>query len=69
MTTPDEPMSISQLANAFRGIPRDAYVLLETPAGLKPIRLVSVTHVAIEGSVITTHDRYDQMAIILRPEA
>ena len=35
-----DEMTIADLANALRGIPRDALVLIDTPDGLKRLRMV-----------------------------
>lgn len=41
---PLDHMTIANLAEALRGIPRDAVIMLETPDGLKPLRMVSGAH-------------------------
>ncbi len=38
--------TLDSLAIALRGMPRDASILIETPDGLRPLVLVSATHVA-----------------------
>ena len=44
-----DEMTIADLANALRGIPRDALVLIGTPDGPKRLRMVVGTHVGERG--------------------
>jgi hypothetical protein len=39
-----EVMTIAELGAALRGIPRDTRLLIDTPDGLKELRLVQATH-------------------------
>jgi len=43
-------MTLDQLANAFRGMPRGAHIMIELPDGtLAPLRSVRVAHLSGEG--------------------
>lgn len=44
-----DEMTIADLANALRGIPRDALVLIDTPDGPKRLRTVEGTRVGERG--------------------
>jgi hypothetical protein len=35
-----DPMTIADLAEALRGTPRDAALMIDTPDGIKPLRMV-----------------------------
>jgi hypothetical protein len=43
-------MTLDQLANALRHMPRNAPMLVETPDGLRPIRMVRAGWVREDGS-------------------
>ena len=63
-----EEMTIADLAGALKGIPRDAVILIETPQGVKRLRMIRGTRIAIRDGKIEQHDNYDRYAIILQPE-
>ena len=45
-----------------------AVILIETPQGVKRLRMIRGTRIAIRDGKIEQHDNYDQYAIILQPE-
>ncbi len=63
-----DEMTIADLANALRGIPRDALVLIDTPDGPKRLRMVVGTHVAERDGKIVPHPAYERYAVILQTE-
>ncbi len=48
-------MTIADLANALRGIPRDALVLIDTPDGPKRLRMVAGTYVGEREGKMVRH--------------
>ena len=60
-------MTIADLANAFRGLPRDTVILIETPDGPRRLRMVVCTRVA-EGETVETHPAHGRVAVVLRTE-
>ncbi len=61
-------MTIADLANALRGIPRDALVLIDTPDGLKRLRMVVGTRVGKREGRILRHVEFERYAVILQAE-
>jgi hypothetical protein len=50
-SVPHEPgMRLDQLAQAMRGMPRDALNMIRTPAGLRKLVWVKAIHVGTEGT-------------------
>ena len=61
-------MTIADLANALRGIPRDALVLIDTPDGPKRLRMVVGTRVGeCEGKMVR-HPEFKRYTVILQAE-
>jgi hypothetical protein len=60
----DAGMTLDQLAQAMRGMPRDALIMIRTPEGLRRLVWVKAAHIGVDGTEIGagTGSRY---AIIL----
>lgn len=63
-----DEMTIADLANALRGIPCDALVLIDTPDGLKRLCMVAGTRVAEREGRIVQHVKFEWYAVILQPK-
>jgi len=63
-----DEMTIADLANALRGIPRDALALIDTPDGLKRLRMVVGTRVGEREGRILRHPEFERYAVILQAE-
>ena len=61
-------MTIADLANALRGIPRDALVLIDTPDGPKRLRMVAGTRVGEREVKMVRHPKFERYAVILQAE-
>lgn len=44
---PGDSMTIADLAAALRGMPRSARLLIDTPDGLRELRMIAPTHLAV----------------------
>lgn len=60
-------MTIADLAAAFRGIPRDAVILLDMPGGLLRLRLVRPVRIAERDGGVTINAAFERFAVILTP--
>ena len=47
---PPSGMTLDQLAQAMRGMPRDALIMIRTPEGLREVRLVKPCYVRDDGT-------------------
>ena len=61
-------MTIADLANALRGIPRDALVLIDTPDGLKRLRMVAGSYVGEQEGKMVRRGQSERYAVILQAE-
>ena len=48
---PDDPFTLNELAHAMRGILRQVPIYVQTDQGLKPVLLVTATHVSAAGDL------------------
>ncbi len=63
-----DEMTIADLANALRGIPRDALVLIDTPDGPRRLCMVAGSHVADREGRMVRHSQSERYAVILQAE-
>ncbi len=63
-----DEMTIADLANALRGIPRDSLVLIDTPGGPKRLRMVTGTYVAEHEGKMVRHGQSERYAVVLQAE-
>ena len=61
-------MTIADLAIAFRGMPRDTLILLDTPAGARRLRMVMCTRAGDRDGEVETHPAHGRMAVVLTTE-
>ncbi len=61
-------MTIADLANALRSIPRDSLVLIDTPDGLKRLQVVERARVGERQGRIMRHVEFERCAVILYAE-
>lgn len=59
-------MTIADLAAAIKGVPRDAYVLIATPYGPLPLRMVEIVHVAEHDGEVVQHAAAERSSVILK---
>ena len=60
-------MTIADLAAAFRGIPRDAVILLDMPGGLLRLRMVRAARIANRDGAVVLNTAFERFAVILTP--
>ena len=60
-----DEMTIADLANALRGIPRDSLLLIDTPNGLKRLQMVERARVGVREGRIVRHIEFERGAVIL----
>ena len=61
-------MTVAALANALRGILRDALVLIDTPDGPKRLRMVAGSYVGEREGRMVRRGQSERYAVILQPE-
>ena len=61
-------MTVAALANALRGIPRDALVLIDTPDGPKRLRMMVGTRVGEREGKMVWHPEFERYTVILQAE-
>ena len=61
-------MTIADLANALRGISRDALVLIDTPDGPKRLRMVAGSYVGEREGGMERRAQSERYAIILHAD-
>lgn len=60
------PMTIADLAAALGGIPRNAYVLIDTPNRPRPLAMVQIIHVAEQGGEVIQHAAAERPGIVIK---
>jgi len=63
-----DDMTIVDLANALRGIPRDALVLIDTPDGPKRLRMVAGSYIGERKGGMERRAQSERYAVILQAE-
>jgi hypothetical protein len=61
-------MTTAELGAALRGIPRDARVVIDTPDGLRELRLVQAVHAWADQDGKLVAGRIGDYAMVLYPE-
>ena len=59
-------ITIADLTNALRGIPRDAVILIDTPDGPQRLQMIQPTRMAARGTALEPHPAGERYAIILK---